>query len=110
MYLVPLPGTAPFKGDPPIAVADQHLSDDVPAPSSRASGIPRELDDLVQRATARNPADRFADGREMHAALVQARDRLGLHGVVPAPPADNTVNLSPHPPAVSLIPDRNRTV
>jgi serine/threonine-protein kinase len=88
-----LTGTVPFSGDTPLSVAYQHMSDDVPAPSSRASGVPPQLDDVVRRATAREPGERFIDGREMHAALSQARETLGLHGVVPAPPSDNTVNL-----------------
>ena len=109
MFFELLTGGPPFTGESPIAVAYSHLSDDVPAPSSRASGIPRELDDVVRRATSRDPQARFADGREMHAALVQARDRLGLHGVVPAPPADNTINLARAAAASSVLPDRNRT-
>ena len=88
-----LTGTVPFSGDTQLSVAYQHMSDDVPAPSSRASGIPTELDGVVRRATAREPGERFMDGREMHGALGQARERLGLHGVVPAPPGDNTINL-----------------
>jgi serine/threonine-protein kinase len=72
------------------------------------SEIPRELDDVVRRATTRDPQDRFVDGRAMHAALVDARDRLGLHGTVPAPPADDTINLA-RTAARSAVPDRNRT-
>src|SRR4051794_17359850 len=88
-----LTGTVPFTGDSQLSVAYRHLSDDVPPPSSRSAGIPAELDAIVRSATAREPAARFADGTAMHAALNQARDSLGLHGVVPAPPGDNTINL-----------------
>ena len=88
-----LTGTVPFSADSPLSVAYKHLSDDVPPPSSRTGGIPRELDAVVQTATARDQAARFADGGAMHRALDQARDALGLHGVVPAPPGDNTINL-----------------
>jgi len=108
MFFELLTGSAPFTGESPIAVAYRHLSDDVPPPSSRASGIPRELDDVVRRATARDPDARFADGREMHTALVQARDQIGLHGTVPAPPADNTINLA-RTTSAPVLPDRNRT-
>src|SRR4051812_26974363 len=89
-----LTGAVPFTADTPLSVAYKHLSDDVPAPSARAGGVPRELDTIVQTATAREPAARYADGRAMHAALTSAREALGLHGVVPAPPGDNTINLA----------------
>jgi eukaryotic-like serine/threonine-protein kinase len=108
MFFELLTGSAPFTGESPIAVAYRHLSDDVPAPSSRASGIPRELDDVVRRATTRDPDARFADGRDMYTALVQARDQIGLHGTVPAPPVDNTINLS-RTTSAPVLPDRNRT-
>ena len=88
-----LTGTVPFSADSPLSVAYKHLSDDVPAPSSRAAGVPAELDAVVRTATAREPSARFADGGVMHSALSQARNTLGLHGVVPAPPGDNTINL-----------------
>jgi serine/threonine-protein kinase len=88
-----LTGTVPFSGDNATAVAYRHISDDVPAPSSRASGIPAELDDLVAAATSRDADARPADGRALHAALIDVRDRLGLHGAVPAPGTDLTVQV-----------------
>jgi len=80
-----LTGAPPFTGDSPLSVAYKHMSDDVPAPSSRVDNIPPELDALVRSATSRDPAGRPADGRALHTALVQVRDGLGLHAAVPAP-------------------------
>ncbi|MDQ1705191.1 MAG: eukaryotic-like serine/threonine-protein kinase [Frankiaceae bacterium] len=90
MFFELLTGSAPFTGDTPISVAYRHMSDDVPAPSTRVSGIPAELDTLVTWATARDPQGRPADGQVFHAALEQLRDRLGLHAAVPAPSTDET--------------------
>jgi tRNA A-37 threonylcarbamoyl transferase component Bud32 len=64
-----LTGALPFTGDSPVALAIRHLSDDVPAPSRTNPDIPSHLDDVVLRATAKRPEDRFADGDEMAAAL-----------------------------------------
>ena len=89
-----LTGTVPFSADTSLAVAYKHLSDDVPPPSSRSAGVPPELDTIVTTAAAREPAARYGDGAVMHTALGRARDALGLHGVVPAPPGDNTINLA----------------
>ncbi|HEU5034728.1 MAG TPA: Stk1 family PASTA domain-containing Ser/Thr kinase [Mycobacteriales bacterium] len=88
-----LTGTPPYQGDTPMAVAYRHMSDDVPAPSSRARGIPAELDALVADATARDPHRRPADGGVLHRRLEEVRDRLGLHAAVPAPATDLTVQV-----------------
>jgi serine/threonine-protein kinase len=50
------------------------------------AGVPAEFDELVLRATARDPADRFADALEMGAAVDDLVDTLGLPPFrVPAP-------------------------
>ncbi|HEX7322326.1 MAG TPA: protein kinase [Mycobacterium sp.] len=79
-------GRTPFSGDSTLAVAYQRLDHDVPPPSAAINGVPREFDQLVARATAREPADRYADAREMGAALDAIANRLALPAFrVPAP-------------------------
>lgn len=82
-------GRLPFVGGVPIQVAYQHVNDQVPAPSTLAPEIDPQLDELVGRATARDPDDRPADAgelltlvREVHARLTPAQ--LDAR---PAPPA-----------------------
>src|SRR5437764_1029833 len=82
--------TPPFTADTALALAYRHVTDEVPPPSARVEGIPPELDALVLAATAREPEQRPADARALHASLVGLRDRLGLHGAVPAPPDQTT--------------------
>jgi eukaryotic-like serine/threonine-protein kinase len=89
-----LTGRPPYAGEHAVAIANQRLSEDVPPPSSVASGIPAELDALVLAATARQPDDRPSDARELHRSLVAVRNRLGLHGAVPGLPAAATTTLS----------------
>ncbi|MFZ0714353.1 protein kinase domain-containing protein, partial [Mycobacterium sp.] len=64
-----LTGQTPFSGDTALSVAYQRLDTDVPAPSSVINGVPAPFDELVERATARDPADRYADAQDMAAAL-----------------------------------------
>lgn len=81
-----LTGTTPFRGDNPLTVAHQRLDRDVPPPGSAIDGVPPELDEFVTRATARDPADRFADAAQMGDALESIADELSLpHFRVPAP-------------------------
>ncbi|MET0725637.1 MAG: Stk1 family PASTA domain-containing Ser/Thr kinase [Leifsonia sp.] len=60
-----LTGEQPFVGEAPMQIAYQHANEQVPRPSSRVPSTPRELDDLVVWATARDPEDRPRDARVM---------------------------------------------
>src|SRR5436190_391560 len=53
-----LTGRKAFDGDSPIHVAYQHVHGSIPAPSSRVSSVPAELDALVALATSRDPDQR----------------------------------------------------
>ncbi|GAA2742896.1 hypothetical protein GCM10009868_14650 [Terrabacter aerolatus] len=64
-----LTGAVPFEGDTPVAVALRHLDEPVPLPSSRVADLPANLDDVVVRATAKSPSDRYPDADAMAAAL-----------------------------------------
>src|SRR5690606_36575925 len=70
-----LTGSKPFTGDTALQVAYQHVHDDVPPPSTRASGIAPSIDDLVLTATARSPEDRPADACELLMELRETRRR-----------------------------------
>ncbi|MEU7754053.1 Stk1 family PASTA domain-containing Ser/Thr kinase [Micromonospora sp. NPDC049101] len=72
-----LTGRVPYDGDRPVDVAWQHVDRDVPAPSMLVPGLPPVLDDLVQRATRRDPAARPADAGALLTEVQVARDRLG---------------------------------
>ncbi|WP_328418910.1 Stk1 family PASTA domain-containing Ser/Thr kinase [Micromonospora sp. NBC_00389] len=72
-----LTGRVPYDGDRPVDVAWQHVDRDVPAPSTLVPGLPSILDDLVQRATRRDPGARPADAGVLLAEVQVARDALG---------------------------------
>jgi serine/threonine protein kinase, bacterial len=81
-----LTGQTPFSGDSALTVAYQRLDTDVPAPSTMINGVPEQFDEFVRRATARDPADRYADAQEMGADLDAIVDELALPEFrVPAP-------------------------
>ena len=81
-----LTGVTPFHGDSALAVAYARMDNDVPAPSAAIAGVPRQFDDLVLAATARIPADRYADAQVMGDELDAIVDELDLPDFrVPAP-------------------------
>ncbi|OBK72236.1 protein kinase [Mycobacterium sp. 1274761.0] len=81
-----LTGTTPFHGDTALTVAYQRMDHDVAPPSAVIGGVPSQFDELVLRATARRPADRYRDADEMAAELESIVEELGLPDFrVPAP-------------------------
>ncbi|CAN5632474.1 protein kinase [soil metagenome] len=81
-----LTGVTPFTGDNALTVAYQRMDNDVAAPSTVIDGVPPQFDELVLRATARDPADRYADALEMKADLDAVAAELNLPAFrVPAP-------------------------
>ncbi|WP_037304260.1 PASTA domain-containing protein [Amycolatopsis orientalis] len=85
-----LTGRAPYTGDTAISVAYRHVNDDVPRPSELRPGIPPALDELILRATRRDPEQRPSDAAVFLAELNHLRTVLGIPAVpVPVPlPAD----------------------
>ena len=83
-----LTGTVPFRGDNALTVAHQRLDRDVPKPSSLIDGVPRQFDAFIERATARDPQDRFPDASAMAAELEAIAQELDLPAFrVPTPKA-----------------------
>ncbi len=82
-----LTGAPPYTGDTPLSIAYQHVHSDVPPPSLIAGDVPPELDELVLRATRRDPAARPPDAAAMLAELRALAIALEVPRVpVPAPP------------------------
>ncbi len=86
-----LTGRAPYTGDTAISVAYRHVNDDVPRPSELRPDLPPMLDELILRATRRDPAQRPPDAAAFLAELNHLRTALGVPAVpVPVPlPADS---------------------
>ena len=67
-----LTGRAPFRGESPVAVAYQHVSETPLTPSEINEEIPRALDAVVLRALAKDPYQRYQDAPSFRAALTHA--------------------------------------
>jgi len=78
-----LAGKRLFDGEDDSEVLRQIMTMPVPVPSSINPSVPRAVDDVVLRAIARSPADRFATARDMALAL-EAAVHLATASVVGA--------------------------
>jgi serine/threonine-protein kinase len=103
-----LTGRVPFDGNDPVQVAWQHVDNDVPEPSSIVRGLPPALDELVQRATRRDPGARPTDAGALLAEVQVVREQLGASNVetallrqVPARTARHSADATAALPAVT---------
>lgn len=67
-----LTGRQPFRGDSPVAVAYQHVSETPVPPTEVNEEIPRALDAIVLQALAKDPYQRFPDAASFRTALREA--------------------------------------
>jgi serine/threonine protein kinase len=85
-----LTGEPPFKGDSPVAVAYQHVSEYAPAPSTLDSLIPKEIDTVVLHALAKSPDDRYQSAEEFQSDV--ERVLQGLPTVASTAPKPKKMN------------------
>ena len=71
-----LSGNPPFQADSVMTVMMMHLSDPVPDLRDLRPGVPAAVVEIIQKAMAKNPAERFQSAAEMAAALRQAQAQL----------------------------------
>ena len=64
-----LTGRQPFRGDSPVAVAYQHVSEAPIPPSEVNDTVPRALDAVALRALAKDPFQRYQDAAGFREAL-----------------------------------------
>jgi len=72
-----LTGRTPFRGETPVAVAYQHVSEAPVPPSEIVETVPRALDAIVLRALAKDPFQRPQDAASFREALDETIDGKG---------------------------------
>ncbi|HET7506051.1 MAG TPA: protein kinase [Kofleriaceae bacterium] len=82
-----LTGAPPFEGDTPIAVLGQILFSDAPRVSALWSEVPDDLDALVARMLAKDPALRPSDGAQLAAAIAAIGPLAHAAAIAPGGPA-----------------------
>ena len=64
-----LTGKLPFKGDNAVEIALKHLKEPLPSVREEDPDIPQSVENIIIKATAKNPKNRYSDAREMHEDL-----------------------------------------
>lgn len=69
-----LTGLLPYKGDNAVEIALKHLREPLPSVRKFDPTIPQSIENVIIKATAKNPKNRYKDAREMHDDLKTALD------------------------------------
>ncbi|WP_376796225.1 serine/threonine protein kinase [Thermogemmatispora sp.] len=71
-------GVAPFRGEAPMQIAAQHLQTPPTSPRVFRPDLPVAAEQVILRALAKNPADRYFTGQEMALAFRLALTSAGI--------------------------------
>ena len=93
-----LTGSLPFKGDNAVEIALKHMRDPLPSVREDNPSIPQSIENIILKATAKNPKNRYDDARQMHEDLLTALDDDRINEApykypYPEHENDNTKNL-----------------
>ncbi|MFZ4868775.1 Stk1 family PASTA domain-containing Ser/Thr kinase [Enterococcus entomosocium] len=92
-----LTGKVPFDGESAVTIALKHFQDEIPSIRIYDKNVPQSLENVVLKATAKEPADRYKTADEMRADLdtVLSPDRLNEPRWEPHALMDETRVLTP---------------
>ncbi len=68
-------GHVPFKGDNPVEVAIKHMNEAIPSICEYDPEMPQSIENIILRAAAKNPKNRYDSAWDMHEDLKTALDK-----------------------------------
>ncbi|MFJ7735282.1 Stk1 family PASTA domain-containing Ser/Thr kinase [Lysinibacillus sp. NPDC097287] len=84
-----LTGELPFSGESAVSIALKHLQTETPSIRAFDATIPQSLENVVLKATAKDPAHRYATVEELQADLDTVLSPTRIHEKKFATPIDN---------------------
>lgn len=69
-----LTGSVPFKGDNAVEIALKQMKERIPSIRKQNPLIPQSVENIVLKATAKNPKNRYETIQEMHDDIIHALD------------------------------------
>ncbi len=93
-------GRVPYEGETPMGVVVKHIIEPLPMPRSLKPDLPEEVERVILKALAKDPADRYERAGELAEALRQAvaafgqgalaAKTAGIEAPLPSPPLAQT--------------------
>ena len=99
-------GRPPYDGESPVAVAIQHINGGARMPSTLNPNIPGGLEQIIMKAMAHEPGDRYASATAMLYDMDEFRKLPSLLFDYNLPPIDAVINLKSNQPATKTVAER----
>ena len=99
-------GRPPYDGESPVAVAIQHINGGARMPSTLNPNIPGGLEQIIMKAMAHEPADRYASATAMLYDMDEFRKLPSILFDYNLPPIDAVMNLKSSQPAPKTVAER----
>ena len=96
-------GRPPFLGDSSVSVAYQHVREAPVPPSEVNPSISTDIDAVVAKALAKDPADRYQSAEEMAADISRVLAGLPAQAAIPAEQGGATRIVAPVPMPVTEV-------
>ena len=96
----------PYDGESPVAVAIQHINGGARMPSTLNPNIPGGLEQIIMKAMAHEPGDRYASATAMLYDMDEFRKLPSLLFDYNLPPIDAVINLKSNQPAPKTVAER----
>jgi len=74
-----LTGKLPYRGDNAVEIALKHLKEPLPSVREELPDIPQSVENIILKAAAKNPKNRYNDAREMYEDLKTCLDENRLN-------------------------------
>lgn len=99
-------GRPPYDGESPVAVAIQHINGGARMPSTLNPNIPGGLEQIIMKAMAHEPSDRYASATAMLYDMDEFRKLPSILFDYNLPPIDAVMNLKSSQPAPKTVAER----
>lgn len=107
-----LTGHVPFTADTPVSIAIKHMQDTFPSVREKLPSVPQSLENLIMKAVAKDPQNRFTTGHTMLADLDTILDpsRANEAAILPIPFDENATKAMPAVSAKESLADSDQTL
>lgn len=112
-----LTGELPFTGDNAVEIALKQIKEPMPNVKDKVPEVPNSIVNIIKKATAKNPKNRYADAREMNddlktCLLKERKDEPIIDFKYPESENDNikknNVRVTPVPSEVDELPKKKK--
>ena len=99
-----LAGKPPFTGDSPVAIAYKQVNEAPVPPSLTNPDVAPQLDAVVMKALAKNPANRYQSAEELGEDLERVRQGQDVQATPLMPAGGDATQVIARPPATMVLP------